>query len=373
MLQKNNFELTEENKKKIIELFSEAPNPELSFITRKVFNNEALDGKTKEARAIKSFCQEQSLKFQTKTIVLKGLLELDDEQIVYINNNFRVKSALDITKELFGDDGLTNLSQEYRTINAQIKIIKNELKKERINKSESDLGEIDVISIGYNPEELVKGEYKPPKTLRQTIEKVNNYLNYGYEEDNLKKQHLFEMRQLKKYLNIFRFVYQMNTYKVQGDRDLFEDAFIRYTHDKPDLTQEDLDQFITLCNHIVRAAEIQRRIESLRATMATGEISMRMNEAVNILQTELNACENIKTKLYNDLTTKRNKRLEEKTDGFEKLINLVQAWKDEEFRKKTIHLAELEKIKVREEAGRINSMSDIKALLRGASIDELVG
>jgi len=154
---------------------------------------------------------------------------------------------------------------------------------------------------------------------------------------------------------------------------LFEDAFIRYTHDKPDLTQEDLDQFITLCNQIVRAAEIQRRIESLRTTMAAGEISMKMNEAINVLQSELNSCENIKTKLYNDLTTKRNKRLEEKSDGFEKLINLVHAWKDEDFRKRTIHLADLEKMKVKDEAERINSMSEIKALLRGATIEELIG
>ena len=51
----------------------------------------------------------------------------------------------------------------------------------------------------------------------------------------------------------------------------------------------------------------------------------------------------------------------------------MQAWKDEEFRKKTIHLADLEKMKIKEEAGRINSMSEIKALLRGATIEELVG
>lgn len=365
------FELSEEHKQKVLEIFANNSEPELSVIVKSVFENDSLDGKTKEARAIKAFCKEKDLRFKTRTVILKGLLDLTEEQIIYINNNFRVKSALEIAKDLFNNDDLTNLSQEYRTVYSKIEEIKNSIKKEaelNINTSE-----LEIININYNPEELVTSEYRPPKTLKQTIERVNNYLNYGYNEDTLKKQQVFEMQQLKKYLNIFRFIYQINTYKIQGDRDLFEDAFIRYTHDKPDLTQEDLDQFITLCNQIVRAAEIQRRIESLRTTMAAGEISMKMNEAINVLQTELNSCENIKTKLYNDLTTKRNKRLEEKTDGFEKLINLVQAWKDEEFRKKTIHLAELEKMKVKEEAGRINSMSEIKALLRGATVDELVG
>ena len=365
-----NFELSEEHKKKVLDFFSIDLEPELSNIVKSVFENDALDGKTKEARAIKAFCKESGLKFKTRTVILKGFISLAEEQIIYIKNNFRVKSALEIARELFNNDDLTNLSQEYRTINAKIEEIKDAIKKDNVPQPKDEL---EIVNINYNPEELIDSEYKPPKTLKQTIERVNKYLNYGYNEETLKKQQLFEMQQLKKYLNIFRFIYQINTYKIQGDRDLFEDAFIRYTHDKPDLTQEDLDQFITLCNQIVRAAEIQRRIESLRATMAAGEISMKMNEAINVLQTELNSCENIKTKLYNDLTTKRNKRLEEKSDGFEKLINLVQAWKDEEFRKKTIHLAELEKMKVMEEAGRINSMTEIKALLRGATIEELVG
>lgn len=370
MADQSQFELSEEHKKKVLDFFSIDLEPELSKLVKNVFENNELDGKTKEARAIKAFCNEQGLKFKTRTIVLKGLLDLTEEQVIYINNNFRVKSSLEIAKELFNNDELTNLSQEYRTVNSKIEQIKEAIKKDNVSQPKDEL---QVVSISYDPEDIVRSEYRPPKTLKQTIEKVNHYLNYGYQEETLKKQQLFEMQQLKKYLNIFRFIYQINTYKTKGDRDLFEDAFIRYTHDKPDLTQEDLDQFITLCNQIVRAAEIQRRIESLRATMAAGEISMKMNEAINVLQTELNSCENIKTKLYNDLTTKRNKRLEEKTDGFEKLINLVQAWKDEEFRKKTIHLAELEKMKVQEEAGRINSMSEIKALLRGATIEELVG
>lgn len=370
MADQGQFELSKEHKKKVLDFFSIDLEPELSNLVRSVFENDNLDGKTKEARAIKAFCKEQGLKFKTRTVVLKGLIDLTEEQMIFINNNFRVKSALEMAKELFNNDDLTNLSQEYRTVNAKIEEIKETIKKDNTIQTKEEL---EIININYNPEELVQSEYKPPKTLKQTIERVNNYLNYGYNEETLKKQQLFEMQQLKKYLNIFRFIYQINTYKIQGDRDLFEDAFIRYTHDKPDLTQEDLDQFITLCNQIVRAAEIQRRIESLRATMAAGEISMKMNEAINVLQTELNSCENIKTKLYNDLTTKRNKRLEEKSDGFEKLINLVQAWKDEEFRKKTIHLAELEKMKVKEEADRINSMTEIKALLRGATIDELVG
>jgi hypothetical protein len=165
MAEQAQFELSEEQKQMVLEIFSKNNEPELSVITKAIFQNESLDGKTKEARAIKIFCKDNNLKFKTKTIILKGLLDLTDEQITYIDNNFRVRSALEIAKELFNNDSLTNLSQEYRTVNAKIEEIKNSLKTEKQNNKD----EFEIISVSYNPEELVKAEYKPPKTLKQTI------------------------------------------------------------------------------------------------------------------------------------------------------------------------------------------------------------
>ncbi len=368
------LKLTEEQIKILEDMYLEGECPNLKDMVIKVFGDSNLDGKTKEGRLLRKYCKDNNLKFKSNTVVLKGLIELSKQQIRFIENNFRVKTPLEIAREMFSNEELTNLSQEYRTVNAKVTEITDEIKeKNKAAGKDAKKDEFTVINVSYDPEQIVAGEYKPPKTLKQTVDRVNFYLNYGYSEEILKKQQRNELEQLRKYLNVFRFNYQINTYKLQGDRDLFEDAFIRYTHDKPDLTQEDLDQFITLCNQIVRAAEIQRRIEALRSTMANGDLSMRVNEAINVLQNELNACEAIKTRLYNDLTTKRNQRLDEKNDGVEKLNNLVQAWKDEEFRSRTIHLAELEKIKIAEEADKINSMSEIKALLRGATIEELIG
>lgn len=363
--------LTEKNKQDILDYFKSHDDADLTNLTCLIFNDERLRGQTKQARAVKDFCKENNLPIRVRTVVLKGALPLTESQIQFIENNFRVKTAVEIARELYDNPKITNFNQEYITVNNKIEEIKAKLVQTAESSKTSDGISFKTLSIGYDPEQVVTEEYKSPRTLKQTIDRVNHYLNYGLVEESLKKQQRFELEQLKKYLNVFRFIYQINTYKIQGDRDLFEDAFIRYTHDKPDLTQEDLDQFITLCNQIVRAAEIQRRIEALRVTMASGDVSMKINEAINVLQSELNACETLKNRLYNDLTTKRNQRLEEKNDGVEKLTNLVQAWKDEEFRNRTIHLAELEKMRVKQEVENINSMSELKALLRGATLEEL--
>lgn len=358
--------LTADQEAKIRSFFGQEEAPDLADITRSIFTNPILSGKTVEAKAVKRFCNKNNLKFSVRTVIKKGLMELTEEHKKEINNKFRALKSLELTQVVFKDPELSNLSQEYRTVMAYVEELKKQI--------EGPAKQEEILDIGYKykSDELATNEYRPPSTTKQTIARINRFLNSDWQEENLKKQQLFEVSQLKRYLNVFRFLYQINCYKIQGDRDLFEDAFIRYTHDKPDLTQEDIDQFITLCNQIVRAADIQRRVEDLKTTIAGGDLSMTINEAINVLQTELNACEKIKSSLYESLTQKRNKRLEERKDGAERIINLVQAWKDEEFRKKTIHLADLENIKIQEEGEKINSMSEIKALLRGATLEELV-
>ncbi len=367
--------LTQEQKNNISALFNDGASPFFAECLSVAFPDQKFDGVSAQGRAVRAFCKENNLEYSVKRQPAREPIVFSSEQLVDIENNFRVMSLVNLTKHIFKNENLTPLSAEFRTLSKYVKD-KQESSQLKNAKNSGLSSNMPIVEIGGEDEfgnVPQIADYNAPKTIKQTIDRINRYLNYEWEEAQLKKKQMAEVAQLKKYLNIFRFLYQINSYKIQSDRDLFEDAFIRYTHDKPDLTQEDLDQFITLCNQIVRAAEIQRRMEMLRGSLTSGEISMKLNEAINVLQSELNSCEKIKTQLYNDLTTKRNKRLEEYSDGSEKLINLVQAWKDDEFRQKTIHLAELEKTNVQEEANRINSMSELKALLRGATIEELVG
>ena len=64
-------------------------------------------------------------------------------------------------------------------------------------------------------------------------------------------------------MHTFRFNHQINNYETQNDRDLFESSFIRYTYDKPDLTQEEVDQYIVLSSEVVISANIQRRKKNI--------------------------------------------------------------------------------------------------------------
>ena len=56
----------------------------------------------------------------------------------------------------------------------------------------------------------------------------------------------------------------METYTTNTDRTLYESCFVRYTYDKPDLTQEEVDQYIVLSTEVIIGSTIQARSERLQ-------------------------------------------------------------------------------------------------------------
>jgi hypothetical protein len=223
------------------------------------------------------------------------------------------------------------------------------------------------------------GAYFPPRRADQTVFRINKYLNLNWSADKLKASQLKQVDTLQRYLNTFSFCYQIGTYKTLGDRNLFEDAFIRYTYDKDDLSQEELDQFIVLCTEVVTAATILQQVEDLRDMLrnstSDGEgrnIKMQLNEAISNLQTEYNQCRGRQSKLYKSLVDDRSKRIALRQEENASILNLVQAWKDEERRKSIIMLADAQKKNLQEEAQRLSSMDELKAVIRGINIDEMV-
>ena len=153
-------------------------------------------------------------------------------------------------------------------------------------------------------EEEESGEYKPPKSIDRVIPRVNRYIHVKIDKEDVKSKQKTELENLIGYLNTFRFCHQINTYRGETDRELFESSFIRYTHNKSDLTQEEVDQYIVLSAEVVISANIQRRIERLSRLLDEAaddtegaRISMGLVEAINTAQTEYNQCVSRQQKL----------------------------------------------------------------------------
>jgi hypothetical protein len=357
------IELTDEQKVKLLNEWNSRPTnpPSLVELVRTAFGNQELDGRSKEGKAVKEFLASRQIKpRRSHEYEAKGLIELTLEQKEYVSNNCNTMTGLEISKILFKNDNLTNLSQETRSVLEYMKTIPNTVK---YNNTEN--------------ENVAAGEYKPPRSEERMIAKINKYILDGIDKNKLTHKHKKEINSLIGYVNTHRFIHQINLYETEADRELFESSFVRYTYDKSDLTQEEVDQYIVLSTEVVISSSIQQTINVLQnqidlAIQEDGKIPMALVEASNTARKEYNDCVNRQQKLLNDLKVKRSDRLSKQIKETASIINLVQMWKDEENRQKLIKMAEMRKEVLTKEIDRLSSMEEIKCKILGISKDEVL-
>jgi len=358
----SDYTLTESQKKIILDEWNSRLDnpPSLLELINLAFPDQELDGRTKEGRAVKAFLATRKIKARgAHEYQAKEKMTLTKEHKQFIENNASMMNGREMACVIFADNELTNLHQEVRTVNEYIKTL--------------DLQPYE------NPNEIPSEDYKPPDTFHKTVNVVNKYVNNAIDKNKITSSVKKNIESLINYLSTFRFYHQINTYSSQTDRELFESSFIRYTHDKPDLSQEEVDQYIVLCTEVIIAASIQRRIERLQELLdASAEdtegrrIAMALVDAISSAQTEYNQCINRQQKLLGDLKQKRSDLLKNKIKENASVLNLVQLWKEEESRRKLIKLADLRKQAVSDEIEHLSGMDEIKCRIMGISKGEVL-
>ena len=355
--------LTEAQQLKLLTEWNNRPDnpPSLVELVRVAFDRDDLDGRSKEGKAVKEFLASRQIKpRKSHEYQAKGLIDLSLEQKEYIGNNCSTMTGIEIAKILFKNEELTNLSQETRSVLEYIKTLPTNIK---YNNQEN--------------ENLSTDEYRPPKSEDRMIAKINRYIMDGVDKNKLTHKHKKDISSLIGYMNTFRFIHQINLYNDERDRELFESSFVRYTYDKSDLTQEEVDQYIVLSTEVVISSNIQQTINALQNQIdismeADGKIPMALVEASNTARKEYNDCVNRQQKLLNDLKVKRSERLSKQVKETASIINLVQMWKEEESRAKLLKMAEMRKQVVEKEIDRLTTMDELKCKILGISKDEIL-
>ena len=335
--------------------------PTLNELIKVAFpDTEDADGRTKEGRIVKQFLASRDMTARSlHDYVPKVKIELTEDHEEYIANNANLMRGYEIARVIFQDVSLSHVSQEARTVNEYIRTL-------------------DMSVSSFNEEvEVAESEYKPPKTSTQALNKANKYVLNGIDKERITAKQKKDLSSLIGYLHTFRFLHQINSYDDNTNRELFESSFVRYTYDKNDLTQEEVDQYILLSAEVCIASNIQRGVEHLQrllddtANNTEGtRISMSLVEAINTAQNEYNQCVNRQHKLLGDLKQKRSDKLSKKVDNSASILNLVEAWKDEETRKQMIELANRQKGSLEKEIEKLADMDDLKCRILGISKDE---
>lgn len=357
------IELTEEQKQRVLQEWEsrqENPPSLLESIRVAYPDQPHLDGRSKEGKAVKAFLATKDISPLASHQYQPKKTDLTEEHKEFINNNFGMMSAVEMARIVYGNNELTNLNQESRAVDEYVKTLNP--------------------AAAFQPNsDIPQNDYKPPKTMHAAITKINHYVLEGIDKNKLTPRNKKDINSLIGYLHTYRFLHQINTYENQTVRELFESSFVRYTWDKNDLTQEEVDQYIVLSGEVVIASNIQRRVERLQQHLDESaedtegrRIAMSLVESISTAQTEYNQCVNRQQKLLESLKEKRSDRLKKQIADNASILNLVEMWKEEESRKKMIQLAEMRKEAVKDEITKLGTMDEVKARIMGISEDEVL-
>jgi hypothetical protein len=329
---------------------------DLIELTRAVFRNDSLDGRTQEGRAVKAFLIKNSLDYSTTKREKVPDIELTREQEEFIAQySSEGMNSFEIANVIFRDVEVKKLGKEQRVV------------LEYLDEHSPDL---------INEMDTAVEDYVPPRTMGRAIKKINEYDVKSLSEDKLTKNINECIKKLITYLSSPRFIATINNYGSQKDRDLFEAEFIRTVWEKPDLTNDEINLYINVCIEYINLKNINKHIEKLNMMFdrleEENEMTVRLAEILKAKSTEYDQCEKRQRALISVLNGDRAKRIANKIEKNASILSLVQAFQAEEDRKFMIEIAERQKKLVRKEADRIEDMDSWKARVLGIDKRDLM-
>ena len=348
-------DLSEEQKSAIIENYNNTPD--LNKLTKLVFNNQDLDGRSKEGRSVREFLIQQGLKFKTTKREKAKNINLNSGQKEFIVSSAEEgMSAYDMACVLFPEKRITPLSKETLVVAEYVR--KNA--PEQVHESESALGQ----------------RYEPPKNLLDTLSKINKFANTSLELAKLPVHEKKCIETTKSFLCAPRFLQIVNGYSNDADRVLFEAEFIRATWDKPDLTSDEINLYINVCVDYINLKNISGHIEKLNRMFNEADeqqdMTVRLAELLKTKSEEYNQCEKRMESLIQKLNGDRAKRVDSKRKDNASILSLVRLFQDEEERKRMVLIAEMQKKTVDEEAERMENMVSWKARVLGIGREDIL-
>lgn len=353
------IELTPEQKTQILEMWNSGKDA-LKDLVSTVFGPE-YDGRSKQAFAVKKFLSERQLKARPAQEYNSKTFDLSEVQKDFIRGNADTMRPMELLKTLFPDmENPSIASKEGRAIVDFYKSLEINYK-------------IDKIKFDTNE------KWTPPKQYSHAISRIHNYCSSEKKMDinNLSSKERIQLDSLIRYMNVFRFSYMMNEYKDLRDRDLMESSFIRFTHDKTNLTEEEVDLYMNWCVDIVNFTRIQREIGELtelrdRYMENETKFPQALVDQINKLHEAQDSNQKRQKIAQNDLSGKRKDRLEALGNQNVSVLQLIDNFKEYQKRKLLVDFAEARKKDLETEVQRIDSMDDLKIRIFGITRDEIL-
>ena len=345
--------LTEDQKNNILEIFQEDAN--ILNITKIIFEDDSLDGRSKEGRAVTKFLAENGLKAKTTKREKAEDVSLNENQIEKIKELKQDKLNTSEIADIIFQTKITRLSKEWRAVNE----IVNEEREQEKDRAEDSVG-----------------NYIAPQAASRIIKKINDSTGVGLEESRMSRNQKHCCDKLRVNLNNSRFIAIVNNYTSFRDKELFEQEFIRLTWDKPDLTADELNLYMNVAKEIINLELITGHLQKLNDMFESAddqdEMTVRLAEIIKAKSSEYHQCESRIENLTKKLQGDRGARLANKQKENASFLSIVQLFQEEEERKNMIRIAEMQKQIIKEEAQKLEGMSAWKARVLGIGIEDVL-
>lgn len=329
----------------------------LNELTQKCFRNDDLDGRSSEGRAVRKFLIENDINYKTTRRKPPEEIEFTEQQQEFIIDQAKNGlSSLEIAKLIFPNKEIRPLSNEQRKVLLHIREVNPDYMPSQ------DSGAIN--------------DYISPKSPSRIIKKINDSTGIGLEDGKLNRQKQICVDTLGINLSNSRFLKIINNYTNVEDRELFEQEFIRLTWDKPDLTADEINLYLNVCKEIINLEVVSMHLNKLNDMFDVAddqtEITVRLAEIIKAKSSEYHQCETRIENLTKKLQGDRAERMKKNQKENASFLAIVQMFQEEEERKNMVHMAEMQKKIIKEEAERLEGMAEWKARVLGISQEDAI-
>ena len=359
MLTDNQKEFIDNNYKSIADLI---------LLTRAVFLDETLDGRTKEGRAVRHYLAENNLEYNTTKHARVENVELTDDHKEFIRNNCVAGfSAVRLAQLAFKDESIKSLSVHHREVNKYVKQLEQEgLQREEEGPSEPQWPS----SPNRSPRRCATSRYTPPETDEEILKKILEATHEeGLEMEKLTHVERECIKSLRRFLKAPRLKMILNNYTDMDDRELFEHEYVRFTWDKSDLTSDELNLYLNVCTDYISLKNISRQIEKLNIMFdeieSERELTVRYAEVLKTKNDEYDKCEKRMESLIKKLNGDRAERVKNMHQENATILSLVRSFQIEDERNRMLEIAEMQKVLLVNEAEKLESMDSWKARILG--------
>ncbi len=333
-----------------------AGSKELLKLTRNCFNDELLDEQSEEFSRVKNYL--------VKLRRGKQAHDFSDDELEFISQNGSFMKPVEIARQLY-PEAQGPLAKESQSIAELVK----------------------AWDIEYDDptrkDDSVNGDYEPPRTVGKIIELINKAdANAKYHMNHMladpKKKEC--VTALKRNMNSPRFKMVANSLNRKKLREFFETEFARAAYDKPDLTADENNQYISLCkayvDEIILFEIISNLNDRLNETVLDNEkeakLHMSITEALETKTQEAKALRTFITSLQKLLSVTRSERMQDLASLNDSLTRFIQLAQEEKGREQYIRVQEAQIKEIEGEIKKIETYNELIAEIYGIQVSEIL-